>query len=152
MNRERKSWHKTWTIFLVFCCSPNTCLLAGSIFSVGLKPLCRSSFQNVGESNFQPSPHGCVRCSTVVFTSSRLTANQNPFEFLPTNQNPSLICCWYISIFNLGTCYDDLDFGNLPFSISFISPLYIYIYYIYIYIYIYIPFFSTVRWWTSKSR
>ena len=42
--------------------------------------------------------------------------------FLSTNQNPSPICCWCISIFNPGICcYSGLDFGDhTPFTIPFV--------------------------------
>ena len=38
-----------------------------------------------------------------------------PFQVLPANQNPLLICSWYISIFNLGVhWYPDIDVSNTP--------------------------------------
>ena len=49
-----------------------------------------------------------------------------PFEFLPANQNSVSIRYWYVSVFYLGACcYDYLDFGNLLFSLWFVSPFYI---------------------------
>ena len=75
-KRERESWHRPWIIFFVFRCSlTRTCsLVSFSQLRVWCKTPSWSSLQNEGH-NFQLSSHRCSRCSTVVFTSSRLAAN-----------------------------------------------------------------------------
>ena len=57
----------------------------------------------------------------VFYPASNLTAF--PFEFLAANYSHQPICCWYISIFNLGIWFfPDLDLGNLLFTFLFFSP------------------------------
>ena len=46
-----------------------------------------------------------------------------PFEFFLAIQNPSMICCWNVSILNPGVnCFDEQAFRNLSFPFLFFSP------------------------------
>ena len=96
-----------------------------------------------GRRNFRLSSHRRCWCLTAVFTLNRLTANRlsvSIFYPVPTLNDFSIwFSCsqsdfsWYICIFNLGSCwYDDLDFRNLPFSLS-VSLLTLVIVLIYVY-------------------
>ena len=65
--------------------------------------------------NFQPSSKYCGQCSTDAFLVfySMSTHNAPLPELLSANPNPSPICCWYISTFNLDfSCYPSLDLGT----------------------------------------
>ena len=138
MRREREGGHRLWNIFHVFCC--NTCFFAGPV-SLGVRPLFRDH-SKMGTATF-----GCLHIveaglkmlsllrhvrpptnSFLVFYFAALTAF--PFEFLPANQNSlsMSICCRYVSIFNLGVCCYDLDFGNLLLSLSLSLSLSIFLY------------------------
>ena len=111
-ERERESTDND-IIFLVFCCSSRTCLLASPVFTSLRRVLDPFAAGKNGCRNFQPD-----------FTLLRLVPNflscfrscvpltAFPFEFLPVNQNPSSICCRYIFILNPGVHYYlDLDMG-----------------------------------------
>ena len=143
----KKSRLRSWIIFHLFCCSSNTHLLTESVFTgscLGLIPLSGTQ-PKIGGSNNRLSLNRREWSSTAIFASrpainklfSSLLSSIHcsvPFslEFLPANQKLLSIRCRYVFIFNLrARCYDDLDFGNLSFSISFVSPFFIYV-----------PFFS----------
>ena len=60
--------------------------------------------------------------NSFLFSIARPLLTAFLFESPSLNQNSLSIRWWYVSILNLGTCcYDDMDFGNLFFSLSFIS-------------------------------
>ena len=57
------------------------------------------------------------KCPTNFFPS-RVPLTVLQFEFLPANQKPTPICCWYIAIFNPGDfCYPNLDLITPPLSL-----------------------------------
>ena len=59
----------------------------------------------------------------IFFFISRPLLTAFPCDSSSANQNSLSICCWYVSVFNLGVhCNDDLYFENLPFSFLFVSP------------------------------
>ena len=94
------------------------------IFTAGVGPLLGAHLK-IGTVSFHPSSHHRALCATnILFMFSILRPLQRifRFSFLSSNQCQPPICCWYISIFNLGDCcYHDLDFGNLPYTFQFIS-------------------------------
>ena len=79
------------------------------------KPMYYSSWV-VWEYVIFDSLHIIASCVQVTFFSSflsRVLSKCFPFDSFPVNQSPSPICCWYISVLQLGVrCYHNLDLEN----------------------------------------
>ena len=166
-HEEREGRHR----HLVFYCSSRTCLFADFVFtsSVWVRPLfgahprmkavifCRLHI--ILTCGQRSSFHRCVCCPTNPFPVFDHTFPLT-FFFFPVwvsscQLEPASDFSWHIYIFYLDACcYDDLDFGNLPFSFLFVSPfsscLHVSLLASFIFL-IYVPLPSTVPWSTSNS-